>query len=67
MTTLVGLTLADIARRGGQAPEVAMLELCERYGNEAEVVLFYRTESDMLAFLSHPYAVVGSDGLSDAA
>ena len=39
-----------------------MLALCERYGNEVEVVLFYRTESDMLAFLGHPYAVVGSDG-----
>jgi N-acyl-D-aspartate/D-glutamate deacylase len=54
--------VAAIAADEGRPPQVTMLELCERFGNEAECVLFYRTEADMLTFLAGPLGVVGSDG-----
>ena len=59
---LIGQSIAEIAAADGRPPEVIALGLCERFGNEAEVVLHYRTEGDMLTFLRHPLAVVGSDG-----
>jgi N-acyl-D-aspartate/D-glutamate deacylase len=58
----IGRSVEAIAQDEGRPPQVVMLELCERFGNEAECVLFYRTEADMLAFLTHPLGVMGSDG-----
>jgi N-acyl-D-aspartate/D-glutamate deacylase len=58
----VGRSLADSAAHAGVSPAQLALELCERNGNEVKVVLHYRTEEDMLEFLRHPLAVVGSDG-----
>ena len=46
----------------GVEPEELTLQLCERYGNELQIVLFYRTEQDVETFLAHPLTVVGSDG-----
>jgi N-acyl-D-aspartate/D-glutamate deacylase len=43
-------------------PYELTLQLCEQYGNEIQVVLFYRTDEDVSAFLRHSLAVVGSDG-----
>jgi len=59
---LVGRNFAELADAEGVAPADLMLQLCERYGNEVKVVLFYRTEEDMLTFLADPLASVGSDG-----
>jgi N-acyl-D-aspartate/D-glutamate deacylase len=59
---LVGQTLAEVAQAEGLPPDELTLRLCEHYGNEIQMVLFYRTEADVSAFLSHPLAVVGSDG-----
>lgn len=59
---LIGRSIEAIALEQQRPPAEVMLETCEIYGNEAECVLFYRTEEDMLAFLSHPLGVVGSDG-----
>jgi N-acyl-D-aspartate/D-glutamate deacylase len=56
--SVVGRTLAELS----DEPAELVLELCERYGNEVKVVLFSRTEEDMLAFLCDPLASVGSDG-----
>jgi N-acyl-D-amino-acid deacylase len=58
----VGRTLAEIAQDDGADPAAVMLDLCERHFNAVKVVLHYRTEADMLAFLRHPLALVGSDG-----
>jgi N-acyl-D-aspartate/D-glutamate deacylase len=58
----VGQTLADAAATTRLPPDELTLRLCEQYGNEIQMVLFYRTEADVAAFLSHPLAVVGSDG-----
>lgn len=58
----VGETLQSAAARSRLEPDELTLRLCEEYGNEIQVVLFYRTEADVSAFLRHPLAVVGSDG-----
>ena len=57
-----GMTLADLASDEGVAPDELTLRLCEKYGNELQVVLFYRSEGDVTRFLAHPLAVIGSDG-----
>lgn len=58
----VASSLAQLAEESGTDPYELTLQLCERYGNELQVVLFYRTEEDMETFLAHPLSVVGSDG-----
>jgi N-acyl-D-aspartate/D-glutamate deacylase len=64
---LEGLTIADAAAKRGREPEELCLDLCARHGNAAQVVLFYRDEADVATFLTHPLAVVGSDGRAMAA
>ena len=59
---LVGLTLQEAAQRESTDPRQLVLDLCVELGSEVMVVMFYRTESDMMDFLSHPLACVGSDG-----
>lgn len=59
---LVGCTLEQAAERTGTEPDLLVLELCTTIGSDVQVVLFYRTEEDMAAFLAHPLAAVGSDG-----
>ena len=61
-TTSAGQSLATLADAAHVAPEELVLRLCESCGNAVQVVLFYRTEQDMQAFLRHPLSVVGSDG-----
>lgn len=55
-------TIAELSTSEGTDPYELTLQLCERYGNELQVVLFYRSEEDVARFLQHPLAVVGSDG-----
>jgi N-acyl-D-amino-acid deacylase len=59
---IVGRNLAEIAESEGLEPAELALRLCECHGGEIKVVLFYRTEEDMLAFLADPLSCVGSDG-----
>ncbi len=59
---VVGSSLDELARAEGLPPAERTLRLCEEHGNEVKVVLFYRTEEDMLRFLADPLAVLGSDG-----
>ena len=58
----VGLSLEAAAAQAGMPPAAFMLRVCLDHGNYPRVVLFYRTEADMMTFLSHHTAVVGSDG-----
>jgi N-acyl-D-aspartate/D-glutamate deacylase len=58
----VGETLGQVSDGLGVEPHELTLRLCEHYGNEIQVVLFYRTDADVSAFLQHPLGVVGSDG-----
>jgi N-acyl-D-aspartate/D-glutamate deacylase len=64
MEQVVGRSVAQIAEESGQAPEQVLLQICVELGSAAQVVLHYRTEQDMRAFLAHPLSVVGSDGLA---
>lgn len=61
-SALSGQTLDAIAAQRGADPAELVLELCAKFGNEIEVVMFYRTESDMISFLRHPLTSIGSDG-----
>jgi N-acyl-D-aspartate/D-glutamate deacylase len=61
-TDLPGRSVAEIARAWSCPPEDVLLDLCAELGSTVQVVLHYRTEADMTAFLAHPRAVVGSDG-----
>lgn len=58
----IARTIEDLAAEASADPYEFTLGLCERYGNDVQVVLFYRVEEDVAAFLAHPLAVVGSDG-----
>jgi N-acyl-D-aspartate/D-glutamate deacylase len=58
----VNLTLDELSAREGIEPYELTLRLCERYGNELNVVLFYRSEIDVERFVAHPLSVIGSDG-----
>ena len=60
--TVEGHTLEQAAQALGMHPARLVLLLCREGGNRVMVVLFYRTESDMLTFLKHPHALMGSDG-----
>lgn len=59
---LEGVSIARGAELYGTTPEELALRLAMRYGNRVQVVLFYRTEADVAAFLAHPLAILGSDG-----
>lgn len=59
---LEGRTIANGSATRGVTPEELCLQLCARHGNRVQVVLFYRAESDVVGFLAHPLAIVGSDG-----
>jgi N-acyl-D-amino-acid deacylase len=58
----VGLSIEAAAAQAGMTPAAFTLRVCLDHGNYPRVVLFYRTEKDMMTFLSHHTAVVGSDG-----
>jgi N-acyl-D-amino-acid deacylase len=60
--TVEGQTLEQAAAQAGMSPGRLVLLLCREGGNRVMVVLFYRTEADMLTFLKHPHCVMGSDG-----
>ncbi|HET8590242.1 MAG TPA: D-aminoacylase [Nakamurella sp.] len=64
MDDMVGLSVGQIAEQWDRPPEGVLLDICVRLGSAAQVVLHYRTEQDMRAFLAHPLSVVGSDGLA---
>ena len=56
----VGRSIAELA--GGGDPYDTMLDLLAEFGGLIRIVLFYRVEEDVSAFLAHPLASVGSDG-----
>lgn len=59
-----GLSIEAAANRAGVSPAALTLAICRDHGNYPRVVVFYRTEDDMMTFLKHPDAVVGSDGVA---
>lgn len=61
---LEGLSLADVAARNAIPPEQAVLDLCAEFGSAIQVVLHYRDEEDVQAFIRHPAGIIASDGLA---
>lgn len=59
-----GLSIETAAIKAGKTPAALTLEVCRDHGNYPRVVVFYRTEEDMMSFLRYPHAVVGSDGVA---
>lgn len=60
--SLGGKSIAELAEASGLPPEEQYLEVCAEHWNLANAIMHYRTEEDMLTFLRHPAAMVGSDG-----
>ncbi|GAA3940748.1 D-aminoacylase [Actinomadura viridis] len=59
---VTGRTVAAIARGAGTDPREVALDLTAAYGNGVQMVAGGRSERDLLDALTHPAAVVGSDG-----
>jgi len=59
---LAGRTMEQLAHERAADPVELTLDLCQRHGNQVEVVMAYRTEEDMQTFLAHPLSTIGSDG-----
>lgn len=59
-----GHTIAQLAETWQLEPAEVVLQLFEKFGNALQVAMFYRTEHDMMEFLRHPSAVIGSDGIA---
>ncbi|HVW70149.1 MAG TPA: amidohydrolase family protein [Steroidobacteraceae bacterium] len=61
---LIGRSIQALAADAHVAPEEMVLRLCEQFGNEVHIVLHYRQERDVVAFMNDELASIGSDGLA---
>ena len=59
---LVGKTIAEIATEREADPLETYLDLVDEEDNQVGCVVHNRVESDVRFFLSHPLAMIGSDG-----
>ena len=58
-----GETVAGLAAACGRSPADLLLDLVTASGGTAVIVAFGRSEDDLRAVLTHPLAMIGSDGL----
>lgn len=58
----IGKSIAEIAESRQTNPIEVMLALIEESSDTAHCVMFNRCEDDMKYFMSHPLAMIGSDG-----
>jgi N-acyl-D-aspartate/D-glutamate deacylase len=63
-TDLIGQSIQAIADDAHVSGEEMAVRLCEQFGNEVHIVLHYRRETDVIAFIKDDLASVGSDGLA---
>ena len=59
---VVGKSVEQIAAERGQDPHETFLDLIEEEDNHVGAVVHNRVESDVRFFLTHPLAMIGSDG-----
>ena len=59
---IIGKSVEEIAADRGQDPHETYLALIEEEDNRVGAVVHNRVESDVRYFLSHPLAMIGSDG-----
>jgi N-acyl-D-amino-acid deacylase len=62
--TLVGRSIADLARQRGQEPTAAMLDLIQQEAGAVTMVRFNQSEENVVKALRHPSVMVGSDSLA---
>jgi N-acyl-D-amino-acid deacylase len=60
---LEGLTLDQLARRRGQAPAEAMMDLVREEDAGVAMVVFAQSEANVAKALAHPATMVGSDSI----
>lgn len=60
---LEGLTLAELARRRGEAPAEAMLNLLAEARAQVSMIIFTMSEVNVAKGLAHPHVMIGSDSL----
>ncbi len=61
---LIGRSILALATDAHVTGEEMTIRLCEQFGNEVHIVLHYRQERDVIAFMSDELAIIGSDGLA---
>jgi len=61
---LIGRSIQDLADDARVSGEEMVIRLCEQFGNEVHIVLHYRQERDVIAFIKDDLASIGSDGLA---
>jgi N-acyl-D-amino-acid deacylase len=60
---LEGLTLAELARKTGQPPAEAMMDLVHREGAGVAMIVFAQSEDNVAKALAHPATMIGSDSI----
>jgi N-acyl-D-amino-acid deacylase len=61
---LIGRSIQALADEAHVSGEEMVIRLCEEFGNEVHIVLHYRQERDVIAFMRDDLASIGSDGLA---
>lgn len=61
---LIGRSIQELADDAHVSGEEMVIRLCEQFGNEVHIVLHYRQERDVVAFMQDDLASIGSDGLA---
>jgi N-acyl-D-amino-acid deacylase len=61
---LIGRSIQALASEAHISGEEMVVRLCEQFGNEVHIVLHYRQERDVIAFMKDDLASIGSDGLA---
>jgi len=61
---LIGRSIEALAADAHVSGEEMVVRLCAEFGNEVHIVLHYRQERDVIAFINDDLASVGSDGLA---
>lgn len=59
---LIGMSIQEIAEDRGVEPAEAVLQLTEEEGGVVPATVYNRKEDDVRFFMSHPLAMIGSDG-----
>ncbi|MFY1669633.1 N-acyl-D-amino-acid deacylase family protein [Plantactinospora sp. WMMB334] len=59
---VVGRSVAGLAEQAGRPGADVVMDLLVEYDNDVGMVAFGRDHDDLVAVLTHPLAVVGSDG-----
>jgi len=60
-----GMSVPEIAERLGKDPYEAVFQILAQDGTSATMILFLMNEADVEKVISHPYVMIGTDGIPD--